>query len=85
MSTMVGALRSTACRRADQDREAHGTAAGTMGTLPPVSHLPHVDGRLNGRDPPPVRAGGAVRPRTARRSRSSNGTSTKVDPIPRRG
>ena len=39
----------------------------------------------NGRDPPPVRAGGAVRPRTARRSRSSNGTSTKVDPIPRRG
>ena len=35
MSTMVGALRSTACRRADQDREAHGTAAGTMGRCRP--------------------------------------------------
>ena len=27
MSTMVGAPRTPACRRADQDREAHGTAA----------------------------------------------------------
>ena len=32
MSTMVGAPRTPACRRADQDREAHGTAArGQMG------------------------------------------------------
>ena len=37
MSTMVGAPRTTACRRADQDREAHGTAALDNGTLLPMS------------------------------------------------